>query len=65
MKKYKYLPDPQEKWYTSPMKVLLINPKFAPTIWSFEGLRPFTGTSFRPRLSGSRRSGPGPIPLGS
>ncbi|MGI6241872.1 MAG: radical SAM protein [Candidatus Omnitrophota bacterium] len=28
------------------MKVLLINPKFAPTIWSFEGLRPFTGTSF-------------------
>ncbi|HQB94188.1 MAG TPA: radical SAM protein [Candidatus Omnitrophota bacterium] len=28
------------------MKVLLINPKFAPTIWSFDGLRPFTGTSF-------------------
>ncbi|MFZ5801528.1 MAG: radical SAM protein [Candidatus Omnitrophota bacterium] len=28
------------------MKVLLINPKFPPTIWSFEGLQPFTGTRF-------------------
>lgn len=28
------------------MKVLLVNPKFAPTIWSFEGLKPITGTSF-------------------
>ena len=28
------------------MKVYLINPRFAPTIWSFEGLHPFTGTHF-------------------
>lgn len=28
------------------MKVLLVIPKFAPTIWSFEGLQPFTGTCF-------------------
>ena len=28
------------------MKIYLINPKFQPTIWSFEGLKPFTGTSF-------------------
>ncbi len=28
------------------MKVYLINPRFNPTIWSFEGLRPFTGTRF-------------------
>lgn len=28
------------------MKVYLVNPKFGPTIWSFEGLRPFTGTEF-------------------
>lgn len=28
------------------MKVYLINPRFAPTIWSFEGLHPFTGTRF-------------------
>ena len=28
------------------MKVYLINPKFPPTIWSFEGLHPFTGTKF-------------------
>ena len=28
------------------MKVYLINPRFSPTIWSFEGLRPFTGTRF-------------------
>ncbi len=27
-------------------KVYLINPLFQPTIWSFEGLRPFTGTRF-------------------
>ena len=27
-------------------KVYLINPRFEPTIWSFEGLRPFTGTHF-------------------
>ncbi len=28
------------------MKVYLVNPRFEPTIWSFEGLRPFTGTRF-------------------
>lgn len=28
------------------MKVYLINPRFEPTIWSFEGLKPFTGTHF-------------------
>ena len=28
------------------MKVYLINPKFSATIWSFEGLQPFTGTRF-------------------
>ena len=28
------------------LKVYLINPRFNPTIWSFEGLRPFTGTRF-------------------
>jgi radical SAM superfamily enzyme YgiQ (UPF0313 family) len=28
------------------MKVYLINPRFEPTIWSFEGLQPFTGTRF-------------------
>src|SRR3989338_15653 len=28
------------------MKVYLVNPRFSPTIWSFEGLRPFTGTRF-------------------
>lgn len=28
------------------MKLYLVNPKFEPTIWSFEGLRPFTGTRF-------------------
>ncbi len=28
------------------MKVYLINPKFQPTIWSFEGLQPLTGTRF-------------------
>ncbi len=28
------------------MKVYLVNPRFNPTIWSFEGLRPFTGTRF-------------------
>jgi len=28
------------------MKVYLINPLFRPTIWSFEGLHPFTGTRF-------------------
>ena len=28
------------------MKVYLINPQFNPTIWSFEGLQPFTGTRF-------------------
>ncbi|HNX68964.1 MAG TPA: radical SAM protein [Candidatus Omnitrophota bacterium] len=28
------------------MKVYLIHPKFEPTIWSFEGLQPFTGTRF-------------------
>ncbi len=28
------------------MKLYLINPRFEPTIWSFEGLRPFTGTRF-------------------
>lgn len=28
------------------MKLCLINPRFGPTIWSFEGLRPFTGTRF-------------------
>ena len=28
------------------MKLLLINPLFTPTIWSFEGLHPFTGTRF-------------------
>lgn len=28
------------------MKVCLINPRFKPTIWSFEGLQPFTGTRF-------------------
>ncbi len=28
------------------MKVYLINPLFSSTIWSFEGLRPFTGTRF-------------------
>lgn len=28
------------------MKVYLVNPRFDPTIWSFEGLHPFTGTRF-------------------
>ena len=28
------------------MKLYLVNPKFQPTIWSFEGLYPFTGTRF-------------------
>ncbi|MBI2167477.1 MAG: DUF4070 domain-containing protein [Candidatus Omnitrophica bacterium] len=28
------------------MKLYLVNPRFEPTIWSFEGLRPFTGTRF-------------------
>ena len=28
------------------MKAYLINPRFEPTIWSFEGLQPFTGTRF-------------------
>ncbi len=28
------------------MRVYLVNPRFEPTIWSFEGLQPFTGTSF-------------------
>jgi len=28
------------------LKVYLINPRFEPTIWSFEGLHPFTGTRF-------------------
>ncbi|MCB9800230.1 MAG: DUF4070 domain-containing protein [Candidatus Omnitrophica bacterium] len=28
------------------MKVYLINPRFESTIWSFEGLQPFTGTKF-------------------
>jgi len=28
------------------MKVYLINPLFNPTIWSFDGLKPFTGTDF-------------------
>ena len=28
------------------MKVYLINPRFEPTIWSFDGLQPFTGTRF-------------------
>lgn len=28
------------------MKLYLINPRFEPTIWSFEGLQPFTGTRF-------------------
>jgi len=28
------------------LKVYLINPKFQPTIWSFEGLQPLTGTKF-------------------
>ncbi len=28
------------------MKLYLVNPLFGPTIWSFEGLRPFTGTRF-------------------
>lgn len=28
------------------MKVYLVNPLFSPTIWSFEGLHPFTGTRF-------------------
>ncbi len=28
------------------MKIYLVNPRFSPTIWSFEGLRPFTGTHF-------------------
>lgn len=28
------------------MKVYLVNPLFPPTIWSFEGLRPFTSTRF-------------------
>lgn len=28
------------------MKVYLINPKFEPTIWSFEGLKSITGTQF-------------------
>jgi len=28
------------------VKVYLIHPKFEPTIWSFEGLQPFTGTRF-------------------
>lgn len=28
------------------MKVYLINPRFQPTIWSFEGLQPLTGTRF-------------------
>lgn len=28
------------------MKVYLVNPRFEPTIWSFEGLQPFTGTRF-------------------
>lgn len=27
-------------------KVYLVNPRFEPTIWSFEGLQPFTGTRF-------------------
>jgi len=27
-------------------KVYLVNPRFEPTIWSFEGLYPFTGTRF-------------------
>ena len=28
------------------LKVYLINPRFQPTIWSFEGLQPLTGTRF-------------------
>ena len=28
------------------LKVYLINPKFEPTIWAFEGLQPLTGTRF-------------------
>ncbi len=28
------------------MKLYLVNPRFPPTIWSLEGLHPFTGTSF-------------------
>ena len=28
------------------LKLILINPLFQPTIWSFEGLHPFTGTRF-------------------
>ena len=28
------------------MKVYLINPRFQPTLWSFEGLQPLTGTRF-------------------
>ncbi|MBN1688510.1 MAG: DUF4070 domain-containing protein [Candidatus Omnitrophica bacterium] len=28
------------------MRVYLINPRFEPTLWSFEGLQPFTGTKF-------------------
>ncbi len=28
------------------MKLYLVNPLFPPTIWSFEGLQPFTGTRF-------------------
>lgn len=28
------------------MKIYLIHPRFPPTIWSFEGLQPFTGTRF-------------------
>lgn len=28
------------------MKLCLINPRFKPTIWSFEGLQPFSGTRF-------------------
>lgn len=27
-------------------KIYLVNPRFEPTIWSFEGLHPFTGTRF-------------------
>lgn len=28
------------------MKIYLVNPRFKPTIWSFEGLQPFTGSRF-------------------
>ncbi len=28
------------------LKLYLVNPRFEPTIWSFEGLEPFTGTVF-------------------